>query len=440
MDTRTMTYAEELAQLIRKPTISTYYEKDKSKYKDFQNLLKEIFPNLYAVVKEETFDQSLLLIWEGKNKNIEPIMFMNHHDVVEASGQWEHEPFSGDIADGKIWGRGTLDTKGGLYCMLKAADELAKEGFVPERDIYFESSCNEEVDATGALTIAQTLSQRGIHFYMILDEGGFIMYDPIGGADGTFAMVGMGEKATIEMKFIAKGDGGHASTPTENTPLVRLGKFMAECDKGDIFPAEISPVIEIMFKRLAPYMKGVTQKILQNPKAFGPIIKKVMPSMSATANAFLRTTIAFTMAKGSDGTNVIPTEAYVVGNMRASHHQGKEKSIEAVTKLAKKYDLEVQFIDPGFESALSDPKAKAFENIENAVKNIFDSVEVVPYTMTGASDCRFFTELCENCYRFVPFHINDEQLASVHGINENLDLSCLVPAVDFYKYLMKNCK
>lgn len=440
MNERTSKYTKDLAQMIKKETISSFYESDKSKYKDFQNLLKELFPNLFSVVKEETFDQSLLLTWEGKDKNLEPIMFMNHQDVVEAAGEWEHEPFAGEIADEKLWGRGTLDTKGGLCCMLEAADELAKEGFVPERTIYFESSCNEETDGTGAKTIADVLKSRGVNLYMILDEGGMIMYDPIGGADGTFAMVGLGEKATIEMKFIAKSNGGHASTPPRNTPLVRLGKFMGVCDTGVIFPKEINPVIEAMFKKMAPYMSGSKSRALNNPKAYEPIIKLVMPSMSATATALLRTTIAFTMASGSEGTNVLPQEAYVVGNMRASHHQGKQGSIEAVTKLAKRFDLEVEFIDEGQESRLSDPKAEAFKNIEEAVANVFENVEVVPYIMTGASDCRFFSDICDNCYRFVPFLIDEQQLESIHGLNENVNISCLTPAVDFYKYLMKNCK
>ncbi len=440
MDERTSKYTKDLAQMIRKETISSFYESDKSKYKDFQDLLRELFPNIFSVVKEETFEQSLLLTWEGKDKTLEPIMFMNHHDVVEATGTWAHKPFEGEIADEKLWGRGTLDTKGGLCCMLEAADELAKEGFVPERTIYFESSCNEETDGTGAKIISDVLKSRGVNLYMILDEGGMIMYDPIGGADGTFAMVGLGEKATVEMKFIAKSNGGHASTPPKNSPLVRLGKFMAIADLGLIFPKEISPVIEEMFKRMAPYMSGSKSRALNNPKAFEPIIKLVMPSMSATATALLRTTIAFTMANGSEGTNVLPQEAYVVGNMRASHHQGKEGSIKAIMDLAKRYNIEVEFIDEGVESKLSNPKADAFKNIEEAVANVFQDVEVVPYIMTGASDCRFFTDICENCYRFVPFLIDEQQLESIHGLNENVNIACLTPAVDFYKFLMKNCK
>ena len=63
---------------------------------------------------------------------------MNHHDVVDVAEGWSHPAFSGEVYDGKLWGRGTLDTKGGLWGMLQAADELAEEGFVPENDIYFD--------------------------------------------------------------------------------------------------------------------------------------------------------------------------------------------------------------------------------------------------------------------------------------------------------------
>ena len=75
------------------------------------------------------------------------------------------------------------------------------------------------------------LQQRGIRFAFVLDEGGMILPEPIGGAKGDFAMVGLGEKGCADLKFIARSGGGHASTPGKNTPLVRLGKFMAAAEK-----------------------------------------------------------------------------------------------------------------------------------------------------------------------------------------------------------------
>ncbi|MBR3751735.1 MAG: M20/M25/M40 family metallo-hydrolase [Ruminiclostridium sp.] len=436
LDPRTEPYAAELARMIQIETISTPDQPDKAKFYQFHDLLRELFPHLFAVCTYEDFDGSFLLRWKGSGEGL-PILLMNHHDVVEAPGQWTHPPFSGTIADGKLWGRGTLDTKGGLWAMLRAADDLAGEGFVPNQDIYFLSTCTEEQDGSGGDHISQVLQDRGIRFAMVLDEGGMILTEPIGGAKGTFAMVGVGEKGCADLKFIARSNGGHASTPGKDTPLVRLGKFMAAVEKSNLFRAEISPTIHAMFSCLSTSMSGPMKLILGHSSFFGGLLKKVMPMVSGTANAMLKTTIAFTMASGSQGTNVLPQEAWVIGNMRYSHHQGGPDSIKVISNLAKQFDIETQVLDPGFPSPLSDHNSDVFRLVERAVTAVFPGVKTSPYVMTGASDSRFLSRVCDHCLRFTPFLISDQQLDSIHGIDENVDLSALAPAVDFYHYIIK---
>lgn len=435
LDERSRIYADRLSRMIQADTISCENQEDKTKFYQFHELLRELFPNLFAACHFEDFCGSFLLCWKGRSSD-GPVMLMNHHDVVEAPGNWKYPPFSGTIAEGKLWGRGTLDTKGGLWAMLQAAEELIQTGFVPSRDIYFASACTEETDGSGADRISSALQQRGIRFSLVLDEGGMILEEPIGGAKGAFAMVGLGEKGCADLKFVARSAGGHASTPGKDTPLVRLGKFMAAVEKSDIFEADISPVICEMFTRIASTMQQPLKFVLGHPKQFKPLLTKVIPSVSGTAGAMLKTTLAFTMAHGSEGSNVLPQEAWVVGNMRYSHHQGGEASIEAVRKLAKNFDIETVVLNPGFSSPLSDYQSEAFALVERAVSAVFPGVIASPYLMTGASDCRYMSRVSENCLRFAPFRITQEQMDSIHGINENIDLSALAPAVDFYRYIM----
>ena len=435
-ENRSMQYAEILSKLIKFETISSRENQDVTKFLKFHELLRETYPNFFNTVECENFDGSLLLKWKGTDPSLKPVMLMNHHDVVEASGEWTYPAFSGEIADGKVWGRGTLDTKGGLAMMLQAAEELIKEGFTPKRDTYFVTACTEEVGGEGGDAISRALQERNMTFHMVLDEGGMIMYDPIGGADGTFAMIGVGEKGYLDLKFIAKSKGGHASAPAKDTPLVRLGKFMAEADKAECFEVKMSDTVKEMLTRFSPTMSGVMKMACGNVNAFEPVLKKVMPMISPAGAALLRTTLAFTMAKGSDGTNVIPQEAWVVGNMRFSHHQGKKASIEAISNLAKKYDIETIVTDDGIESDIADFKGEAFKFIEKAVNEIFPEYKPVPYIMNAASDSRYFNRVCDNCLRFVPFKINKQQLDSVHGIDENVDIDTLAPAVDFYRYVI----
>lgn len=434
-DQRTALYARKLSRMVRCETVSQPNQTDKSKFYRFHELLRELFPHIFAVCEFEDFDGSILMRWKGRSDKT-PVLLMNHHDVVEAPGKWSHDAFSGDIAEGKVWGRGTLDNKGGLFAMLQAADELAEAGFVPACDVYFESACTEECNGDGADTISRELERRGIRFSMVLDEGGMIMYEPIGGAKGEFAMVGLGEKGTADLKFIARSTGGHASTPGKNTPLVRLGKFMAAADRRRLFKVEVSPVICEMLTRLSESMHGPLKFVMSRAASFKPLLCAVMPSVSPTAGAMLKTTLAFTMASGSEGTNVLPQEAWVIGNMRFSHHQGRESSIEAVRKLAAKYDIETVVLDPGVESPVSDFRSDAFALVERAVGKAFPGVRTTPYIMTGASDSRFMARVSDNCLRFVPFRIDAQQLGSIHGIDENVNADTLAPAVDFYKYIL----
>lgn len=437
-DIRTEKYIGILSEMIKCDTISDYDFIDEEKFLKFHELLKKLFPNIISACEIENFNGSLLMKWKGKDSSKMPVLFMNHHDVVEAIGNWKHKPFGAEVSDGKLWGRGTLDTKGGLFGMLQAADELAADGFIPERDIYFESACTEETTGIGADTISKELEKRNIRFEFVLDEGGMIVEEPIAGAKGFYAMVGMGEKGCADIKFIAKSNGGHASTPGKNTPLVKLGKFMADVEKSNIFTFEMSSTVKEMLRRLSGDMSGALKVVFGHAGFFKPLIKAVVPAVSPVAAALFKTTLAFTTAEGSEGLNVLPQKAYVTGNMRFSHHQGGRNSIEAVKKIADKYDIDVEIIDPGFESSISDYNSNAFKLVESAVSAVFPDVKTVPYIMTAASDCRYFSRNSDNCLRFLPIKINDQQMSSIHGYDENIDIDSLAPAVDFYKYMMKN--
>lgn len=429
-------YADKLSRMIQKKTVSEYFGKDLTAFLDFHELLKELFPKFFSLCETEVFDGSLLIRWKGKSAG-KPILFMNHHDVVEADGNWTHEPFSGEIEDGKIWGRGALDTKGGLFCMLEAANQLCLENFTPENDIYFVSACTEECDSTGADKISRELERRNIRFAFSLDEGGLIVHDPIGGADGDFAMVAVAEKGCCSLKFTALSTGGHASRPSKNTPLVRLGKFMNEFERRSVFERYCPDPACEMFKRMNRKTKGFMKFALRHPYARRFILARLLPLFSDTAGAMMHTTLAFTMAKGSGSANALPNEAWVVGDMRYSHRQGFESSMAVIKKTADKYGIKVEVTDPPFDSGISDFKSEEFSLIEKAVEKFFPDVIAAPYVSTTASDNRFMNRVADNCFGFVPIKVSDSQLDSIHGIDENVDVSALAPAVEFYKYVMK---
>lgn len=434
---RSATYGKQLAKMVQKETISSRFEEDRTKFYEFHNVLEELFPNVHKTCEKHVFNGSLLYKWSGKSSE-KPILLMSHQDVVEAGGAWEHEPFSGDIDEtGRVWGRGTVDTKGSLFCIFTAIEELIKEGYQPEVDVYIGSSCTEEWSGEGAPATVRYLKENGIELALVLDEGGMIIEEPIGGVKGTYGMVGVVEKGYGDVKFTARGSGGHASAPKKNTPLVRLSKFMAEVEKHSPFVCEFSPTLEEMFRRCAPNMDFGMKLIFANMWLFKPLLKKLLPSINAAAGAMLHTTLAFTMAKGSDGLNVLPQEAYVTGNMRFIHHQPNRESIEAVSKIAKKYDIETEVIYQDEPCPIVDFCSDAFRLVEETAKEIYPGIGICPYIMTGGTDAKYYKEVSQNCIRFAPLYIDGQQYGSIHGLNENIYQGTLPMGVDFYKSVIK---
>lgn len=430
-------YAEKLSEMVKVETVSRRDDPEIEKFRAFHKLLEELYPNVFATCEKIEIDGNLMMKWKGKS-DIEPILLMSHMDVVEASGDWKYPPFSGTIAEGKLWGRGSADTKCSVMAFYQAVEEMIASGYQPECDVYLASSCTEEIGGSGAPKLVNWLKEHGVKLFMLCDEGGSIVQDPVVGVKGHFAAVGIFEKGYGDVKFIARSKGGHASAPAKNTPIPRLAKFVSHVEKKTPFKREFSPAVEAMFTRIAPYASNFGLRlVMANLWLFKPILKRVMPMISAQAAAMLQTTIAFTMMQGSDGYNVIPQEASVSANMRYIPHQPIDESIEVITKLAEKYGLETEVVYKGVKSGSLDLNGKAFEITQQTIEKCFPGVGVLPYVVTGATDARFYDSVCDSCVRFSPVNYGPEQLAGMHGLNENIEIGCLPTAVDYYKEIIK---
>ena len=137
---RAMAYAEKLSAMIRCDTTSYANVREPEKFERFHALLAGLFPLVHEKLERTDIDGNLLYYWPGRAHD-RPIVLMSHQDVVPAEGTWEHAPFSGDIADGKVWGRGASDTKCSVMAFFQAVEELLAAGYEPANDVYIASSC-----------------------------------------------------------------------------------------------------------------------------------------------------------------------------------------------------------------------------------------------------------------------------------------------------------
>ena len=434
-DLRAETHAQKLSKMIQYETVSRPDDLQREKFLGFHKVLEELFPLVHQHLEKTELEGSLLFYWKGEQHD-KPIVLMSHQDVVPAEGVWEHEPFSGDIADGKVWGRGTADTKASVMAFFQACEELLEQGYTPKQDVYLASSCTEEVGGPGATMLVNELTRRGVKPYLVCDEGGAIIQNPIGGVNGNYAMVGVFEKGKADVKFTARSSGGHASAPPRNSPIARLSAFANSVEKHSPFQKKIMPEVSAMLEALAPYATFPMKLLFGNLWLFGPVLKIAMPFVSGQAAAMLQTTCAFTMQKGSDACNVLPQEANLWANMRFIPHQGMEESLRLIGERAAKYGLEMEVEEAGDFTPPVDIKGEAWQQAAAAVKKTFPGLPVSPYVMTGATDCAFWQEICENCVRFAPVIYGPQQMKGMHGLNECIDVDCLPGAVDFYKNLI----
>ena len=264
-----------------------------------------------------------------------------------------------------------------------------------------------------------------------------ILESPMAGVRGLYAMVGVVEKGYADVKFTARSRGGHASAPGRNTPLVRLGRFMARMEDRPPFRRQLSPTMEEMLRRLAPNMDFGLKTVLTNLWLFRPLLLKLLPAINPSAGAMTQTTLAFTTAKGSDGLNVLPQEAFVTGNMRLIHHQAGEESIAAVRAIAAEYGIETEVLYEDAPCPVVGFDSKQFRLIEEITARVYPGVQVTPYVMTGGTDAKFYKEICPNCIRFAPLYIDEQQYGSVHALNENIFQGALPYGVDFYKQVIE---
>ncbi len=429
--------AEKLAAMVRCETVSSPGQTDLSAFEELQAVMEKLFPLVHQKLEKTVIDGNLLFHWKGTGSG-QPILLMSHQDVVPAAGAWTHDPFGGEISpDGKIWGRGTADTKGSVMAFFQAVENLLAAGYNPACDVYLASSCTEEWGGDGAPKLVAELKRRGVELFLLCDEGGAIINEPVGGIHGNFAMVGVFEKGKANVRFTARSAGGHASAPTKNSPAARVAAFIHSMETHSPFKKKFSPEVKAMFGRLAPYAPFGLRLVLGNLWLFGPILKPIMGSISAQAGAMLQTTAAFTVLSGSEAYNVLPQEASVGVNMRFIPHQGEKESLELIKARAAKYGLDMEVLLSNDFSPPVDIHGPAFKQVQLVICQTFPGLPVSPYVMTGATDAYFYQDICASCIRFAPILFGPEQMKGMHGLDECLEIRCLPGAVRFYENLIR---
>ncbi len=434
--------AEKLSGAVRIATItaSDPDKADRAPFEQFIRYLEEAFPSAHAVLEREIVnDYSLLYRWKGRDEGIKPVLLMAHIDVVpveEGTEQdWQHPPFSGALADGFVWGRGTMDIKNQVVLILEAVEHLLAEDFTPACDFYLAFGHDEEVRGEdGAFKIAELLQSRGITFEYVLDEGGAVTIGAMPGVERPIALVGIAEKGYADVRITAEGEAGHSSMPPMHTAAGKIGQAVVELERKQR-PARISPYLREMLAYIGPEMKFGLRLVLANLWLFGPLFKAIFKATRA-GNALLRTTTAVTILEGGSEPNVLPRKAGAVINYRIAPGESVSELLDHIRRVVgEKIKLEpLVTTEP---SKISPVDSSGFKAIERAVYAIFPEAVTVPYIVMGGTDAIRYEPLCDQIYRFTPMLISSEDLERMHGTNERLSLENVEQGVRFYIELLK---
>ena len=330
---------QRLAEAVRIQTIS-YQERERIDYAQFQRLndyLRVSYPLVFAQLQVETVsDYSLLLRWPGSDDTLKPILFTAHTDVVPVEpgteDDWAHPAFAGVVADGRIYGRGTLDDKLGVMGLLEAAEQLLAEGFVPRRGIVFAFGHDEEISGQeGAASLAARMRELDLHFEWMVDEGGMLLSDNPLLPDRPMAMVNVAEKGYLTLTLVATGEGGHSSNPPRISTIGRLSNALARIEANPFEPRLVGPV-EAMFETIAPHVGQPERFVFNNLWLTGGIVASQMDDQRLTL-PFVRTTTALTMINAGVKENVVPQRAEAKVNFRLLPGDTAEGVVEYIREV-----------------------------------------------------------------------------------------------------------
>lgn len=436
--------AEHLAAVVRHKTIS-HDDRTQIDYGPFVELrheLERLYPRVHTALRVELVNRhSLLYTWQGKNPSLPPVLLASHYDVVPVDpstrDQWRYPPFEGRVAEGQVWGRGTLDNKHSLIAILESVETLLKAGYQPERTLLIGFGHDEEISGQmGAAQIAGRLAASGIHLHAVLDEGGAVVQDGIPGVRIPVALVGVAEKGYLTLHLEVEGRGGHSSAPPPHTSIGVLARAIARLENQP-YPPRLEMVMAL-FRRLGVFLPFWLRAVLANQWLFrGALVSRL--SGAARTNALIRTTTAVTLIAGGVKDNLLPARASAAVNFRimpGDRVLDVEKFVRRVVQ-----DEAVQVKLPEGSSWEASPvsafDSPAAQGLLRAVGQVYPEAVAAPFLVTGATDARHYRSICDAIFRFSPYLMSMEEVQTIHAGNEHIAIDRLARMVQFYIQLIK---
>ncbi len=433
--------ARHLGEAVRFRTVSNQDpgQNQTAEWDKLHAWLASTYPKAHAAMGLEKLGQTLVYTWPGSDPSAQPIIVMAHQDVVPVTPgtdkDWKHQPFAGEVAEGAVWGRGSIDDKGSLVALFEAIEVLAGQGFKPRRTIYLVSGHDEEVGGTGAAEAAKLLASRKVKALFTIDEGGLITTDtPM--VNQPAMMVGVAEKGYVTLRVTAKAPGGHSSTPPQEIGTVNLARAVVAINDNQ-FPLELRGPAAQMVEVLAARAGGMTRMAVANRWLFGSTVTGKMAESPASA-ALLHTTIAPTMLEGSPKENVLPQSANALINYRIAPWDSSATVLERARSSVSGLPVTVDITERGARepTPVSSATSLGWQLIVASAQAGHKGLIAAPYLVVAGTDSRSMAPVSNDVYRFQAISLKTGDVKMIHGTNEHMTLANLESLIGFYARLL----
>jgi acetylornithine deacetylase/succinyl-diaminopimelate desuccinylase-like protein len=347
-----------------------------------------------------------------------PIVLLSHMDVVTAdASKWRVDPFSGEIIEGSIYGRGALDMKSEGLLQLMTMIIIAREKPHLTRDIIFLATADEEAGDTGSIWMIANKSDLFKDAEYLVTEGGDNLRE---GDTIKYIGVDVAEKAPFWLQLTATGQPGHGSRPIEDSAPNRLVQAMEKIVSYQT-PIKVLPAVEKFFHDIAPLqpaaMRGKFSNVREAVK--DPKFLKFV-SGSREYDYMFRNTISLTMMSGSKQTNVIPNVATCNLDVRLLPGEDPKAFLAALEKVVADPTIKIENIN-GFKAPNSSPiDSDLFRAISAVEKAHHPEALITTRLLSGYTESQLYRQLGIICYGWSPIATTNQENEGVHGNNERI--------------------
>jgi acetylornithine deacetylase/succinyl-diaminopimelate desuccinylase-like protein len=386
------------------------------------DLLKSL--GIETLLLEKTPGRPNLIARLKGTGNARPLLLQCHVDVVTTAGQdWMHPPFAAEIADGFVWGRGTLDMKGGVAMLLAAFMRAKAENLPLPGDVILCVLCDEEVGSEyGARFLVNEHKDLFTDVRYALGEFGGFTFN-VGGK--RFYPIMVAEKQVCRIKATVRGPAGHGAMRIRGGATGKLAHLLQTLDRKRL-PVHITPIAQQMFSTLADGLTFPTAPLMR--QLLNPMLtNRVLDLMGERGRVFdplLHNTVSPTIIRGGDKINVHPSEITVELDTRIlPGYKPDDILVELRELLGDAVELEVLSYDPGCTSL----DMGLFNTLAGILREADPSGFPVPLLLSAVTDGRFFSQLGIQTYGFLPmqlpadFNFTD----TIHAANERIPVASL---------------